>query len=236
MTLECGREAPALPSDSEQSVDGEYGENNKRGTAARPHSRVTLIDSPVANVASIERALRRVGAKLDVVADPTKIAAAKKIVLPGVGSFAAAMLWLNARGVAAALREAVTNGAELLGICVGFQVLFDEGEEMGRVPGLGFLRGRVRRFDTTLPIPQIGWNRVASNAALFRGAEDASFYFVHSYVADGVQKHVAIANATYGEPFTAAVKQGNVCGVQFHPEKSSTAGLQVLRNFVEGVG
>ena len=196
--------------------------------------KVTLIDSPVANVASIERALRRVGAELDVTADPKKIAATKKIVLPGVGSFAAAMLWLNVRGVAAALREAVTNGAELLGICVGFQVLFDEGEEMGRVPGLGFLRGRIRRFETDLPIPQIGWNRVTGSTPLFRGADDASFYFVHSYIADGVQKNVAIANATYGEAFPAAVKQGNVCGVQFHPEKSSTAGLQVLRNFLQG--
>lgn len=197
---------------------------------------VTLVDSPVANVANIERALRRVGAPLEVTAEPKKIAASKAIVLPGVGSFASAMLWLNARGVAAAIREAVTNGASLLGICVGFQVLFDEGDEMGRVPGLGLIRGRVRRFKTDLPVPQIGWNRVTADASpLFRGIEGSSFYFVHSYIADGLDKNVAIASAAYGEPFPAAVKSRNVCGVQFHPEKSSAAGLQVLRNFVEGV-
>lgn len=198
--------------------------------------KLTLIDSPVANVANIERALRRVGAELELTADAKAIARSKKIVLPGVGSFAAAMLWLNARGVAAALREAVTNGAELLGICVGFQLLFDEGEEMGRVPGLGFVRGRVRRFETHLPVPQIGWNRViAADTPLFRGAADASFYFVHSYIAANVDPRATIASATYGEPFPAAVRQGNVTGLQFHPEKSSAAGLRVLRNFVEGV-
>lgn len=198
--------------------------------------KVTLVDSPVANVASIERALRHVGSELDVTSDAKKIAAAKKIVLPGVGSFAAAMLWLNAKGVAAALRQAVQNGSELLGICVGFQVLFDEGEEMGRIPGLGLLRGKVRRFDTELPVPQVGWNRVRhSGSSLFDGTEEASFYFVHSYIAAGVEKGVTIAEADYGEPFPAAVQQGRVSGVQFHPEKSSVAGLRVLRNYVEGV-
>jgi len=194
---------------------------------------ITLIDSPVANMASITRALRHVGTELEVTRDPGAIAAARTIVLPGVGSFAAAMAWLTSTSIDRALRDAVAAGASLLGICVGHQLLFDGSQEMGTTPGLGLLRGEVRPFDGPLPVPQIGWNRVAfAPTPLFDGiASGTPFYFVHSYaVANAADE---IARADYGVPFTAAVRRGRVFGVQFHPEKSSEAGLRVLRNFVQ---
>jgi glutamine amidotransferase len=191
---------------------------------------VTLIDSPVANVANIARALRACGATLEVTRDPAVIAEARKLVLPGVGSFAAAMSWLTSQGIDAAIRQAVESGAALLGICVGHQVLFDVSHEMGITRGLGLIRGEVRQFDGALPVPQIGWNRVAARGPLFEGVEDDVFYFVNSYAAIAAEDE--IARADYGGPFTAAVQRERVFGVQFHPEKSSDAGLQVLRNFI----
>jgi len=214
----------------------------------------TLIDSPVANVANIARALRVAGAELHVTRDAAAIARAEKIVLPGVGSFIAAMEWLEATRAGAAILEAVTRGASLLGICVGHQLLFDLSHELGTTRGLGLVGGEVTQFAGTLPVPQIGWNRVhrtqrveerqsigteaagdgprtTLSSPLFAGVDEGTpFYFVNSYAASGVAAE--IARADYGGPFTAAVQSGRVFGVQFHPEKSSTAGLQVLRNFV----
>lgn len=191
----------------------------------------TLIDSPFANVANIARALRAAGASLDVTRDAEAIACARKIVLPGVGSFAAAMKWLQETGIDGAVREAVGNGAFLLGICVGHQLLFDVSHEHGTTQGLGLVPGEVRRFEGPLPVPQIGWNRVRANAMLFDGVADGTaFYFVNSYAAR-LAAH-EIASADYDGPFTAAVQRERVFGVQFHPEKSSSAGLRVLRNFV----
>jgi glutamine amidotransferase len=193
---------------------------------------VTLIDSPVANTANIARALRTVGAELRLTRDAAVIRRATKIVLPGVGSFRAAMTWVSANSIDSALRQAVSAGASLLGICVGHQLLFDSSDEMGTTAGLGLISGRVRRLASTLPVPQIGWNRVHFTAnPLFEGM--APFYFVNSYAATDCPS--AIATATYGSPFIAAVQRERVFGVQFHPEKSSTAGLQVLRNFVEKI-
>ena len=188
---------------------------------------VTLIDSPVANVANIARALRAAGADLRVTRDPEVIASARKLVLPGVGSFIAAMRWLEETAIDVAIKRAVQEGAALLGICVGHQLLFDVSYEMGTTSGLGLVRGKVRKFEGPLPVPQIGWNTVTSHAALL---PDASFYFVNSYAA--LDSPHAIARADYGGPFVAAVQNGRVFGVQFHPEKSSAAGLQVLRNYV----
>jgi glutamine amidotransferase len=193
---------------------------------------LTLIDSPVANVANIARALRAVDATLELTRDADAIARASKIVLPGVGSFVAAMRWLEENGIDNGIREAVARGASLLGICVGHQLLFDVSHEMGVTRGLGLISGEVKKFEGTLPVPQIGWNHVTTSASpLLEGIEtNTSFYFVNSYAASGVASEIACAD--YAGPFTAAVQHGRVFGVQFHPEKSSAAGLRVLRNFV----
>ncbi len=185
----------------------------------------------MANVANIARALRAAGAELHVTRDASAIANAHQLVLPGVGSFIAAMKWLEETRIDAAIREAVARGASLLGICVGHQLLFEVSHEMGSTRGLGLLRGEIVKFDGPLPVPQIGWNRVQSRGTLFDGVADGTpFYFVNSYAARGAESEVA--SADYNGPFTAAVQQGRVFGVQFHPEKSSAAGLRVLRNFV----
>jgi glutamine amidotransferase len=186
---------------------------------------VVLIDSPVANVANIARALRAVGADLHVSRDAEVIASARKLVLPGVGSFIAAMRWLEDNGIDGAIQCSVHDGAALLGICVGHQLLFDVSYEMGTTAGLSLVRGEVRKFEGPLPVPQIGWNKVTSKLL-----PEASYYFVNSYAA--FDSPHAIARADYGGSFVAAVQNGRVFGVQFHPEKSSRAGLQVLRDFV----
>lgn len=191
---------------------------------------ITLIDSPVANVANIARALRAAGGTVALTADAKLVAQANRLVLPGVGSFAAAMSWLRETHLDAALHDAVANGAHLLGICVGHQLLFETSDELGVTRGLGLVRGDVRKFEGLLPVPQIGWNRVRARGPLFEGVESEAFYFVNSYAARDAESE--IASAEYDGPFTAAVQQGRVFGVQFHPEKSSTAGLRVLRNFV----
>lgn len=140
------------------------------------------------------------------------------------------MRWLLEHRIDAAIRDAVDGGASLLGICVGHQLLFDVSHEMGTTPGLGLVRGEVQKYAGRLPVPQIGWNRVSARGPLFEGVEEGVFYFVNSYAASGAPSE--IARADYGGPFTAAVQNGRVFGVQFHPEKSSAAGLQVLRNYI----
>src|SRR3954462_3062265 len=192
--------------------------------------KTTLIDSPVANVANIARALRTAGAELEITSDPIAIAKAEKLVLPGVGSFIAAMHWLTEKGIDQAIHEAIERGASLLGVCVGHQLLFDVSHEMGTTPGLGLVTGKVHKFDGILPVPQIGWNRVAASGPLFDGVENGVFYFVNSYAVMNAPDE--IARADYGGTFTAAVQRDRIFGVQFHPEKSSAAGLRVLRNFI----
>lgn len=194
-------------------------------------SRTTLIDSPFANIANIARALKAAGADLRVTNEPSEIEAAERIVLPGVGSFAAAMEWLESTRIASAIRSAVAREAFLLGICVGHQLLFESSDEMGTTRGLGLVRGRVRKLRGALPVPQIGWNRTTGRGPLFDSIdEETPFYFVHSYAA--VNADDEVASADYDCRFTAAIQRRRVFGVQFHPEKSSTAGLRVLRNFL----
>lgn len=192
-----------------------------------------LIDSPFANLANIERALRRAGAQLEVSCDPSRIARARSIVLPGVGSFPASARWLGETGIFSAVLAAARQGSWLLGVCVGHQLLFRDSDEMGSSPGLGLIGESVCRFSTSLPVPLIGWNRVElSDVPLFDGLpRSCSFYFVNSYRAP--ESDVTIAVANYGEPFSAAVQDGRVVGLQFHPEKSSGAGLRILQNYLE---
>lgn len=196
---------------------------------------VTLIASPFANLGNIHRALRSAGGEVVVTVDPELIGESDCVVLPGVGSFAPAARWLRESGVASSLRAARDRGAHILGICAGHQLLFESSEEGGGEDGLGFIGGTVRRLETSLPVPQIGWNRVESQPdPLFAGIEPGtSFYFVHSYHAVDLPAASRIATANYGGPYVAAARYGRVTGVQFHPERSSAAGFNVLRNFIE---
>jgi len=193
-------------------------------------NRITLIDSPLANIANIARALRAVGAEVSVTAEAVAIANAHRLVLPGVGTFVAAMQWLEKTRIDEAIRTAVARGVYLLGICVGHQVLFELSSEMGHTRGLALVPGQVHRLEGPLPLPQIGWNRVQGSGLLFANIPDATpFYFVNSFAARGAEAETG--RADYNGPFTAAVQRERIFGVQFHPEKSSSAGLRVLENF-----
>jgi len=197
--------------------------------------RVTLVDYGVGNTASVTRALRRLGAEVELTADPSRVAASDRIVLPGVGAFAPARERLAASGIEAALRTAVEGGARLLGLCLGFQLLFDESEEYGTTPGLGFVRGRVAPFGTGVRSPHVGWNSLAVSRpdGLFTGVPSGTYvYFVHSFRPEGGDPEDVAASTDYGGPFAAAIQHGNVWGCQFHPEKSSDAGRTLLANFL----
>lgn len=199
---------------------------------------VTLLDYGVGNVASVRRAFERLGAEVRLTADPAEVARARRVVLPGVGAFAPARERLRATGIDEALRGAVANGARLLGLCLGFQLLFAASEEFGETEGLGFFAGRVAPFPRGVRMPHVGWNQLTAfrtDAALLSGVRDGSFvYFVHSFRAEGAAPEDVAARCDYGGGFPAVVVRGNVWGCQFHPEKSSAVGRTILTNFLEG--
>jgi glutamine amidotransferase len=195
---------------------------------------VVIIDYGVGNLRSVEKAFQAGGAEAVVSGDERVLRAAGRLVLPGVGAFRACMTALAERGFDQLVRERVAEGTPLLGVCVGMQMLFEESEEFGPSPGLGLLRGRVRRFPATLRVPQVGWNQVSWRRAhpLAEAIEDGSFfYFVHSFYCDAADAADALGVTEYGASYPSVVARGNVCGVQFHPEKSQAAGLRLLRNF-----
>jgi glutamine amidotransferase len=202
---------------------------------------IALIDYGAGNVRSVHKALESVGAEVRVAREPRALRNADQIVLPGVGAFGDCMAGLRRLGLVGALHMAVEAGKPLLGICVGMQVLFEEGEEMGRHAGLGLLPGRVVRFRREklvlgLKIPHTGWNQikpVASSPPLGGLPPDAWVYFNHAYYVQAAPEHT-LAITDYGGPFPSVVGQGAVVGVQFHPEKSQRMGLRILGNFVEG--
>lgn len=197
---------------------------------------VTVLDYGVGNVASVRRAFERLGAVVDLTPDPARVAGARRIVLPGVGAFAPARERLAASGLDAALHAAVASGARLLGLCLGFQLLFEASTEFGETRGLGLLPGRVAAFPRGVRSPHVGWNQLVSlrsGAALFSEVPEGSFvYFVHSFRAEGVAPEDVAARCDYGGGFPAAIARGNVWGCQFHPEKSSTVGRTILTNFL----
>ena len=195
---------------------------------------VTIMDYGVGNLRSVEKAFEAAGANAVVSDDERVLLEAEALVLPGVGAYAACMNALSARGFDALVRKRVAEGAPLLGVCVGMQMLFDESEEFGKTLGLGLLRGRVRRFNDDLLVPQVGWNQVRQPRAhpLLDGIEDLSFfYFVHSYYCEPDDPEIVIGETDYGSAYASVVAQGQICGVQFHPEKSQAAGLRLLGNF-----
>jgi glutamine amidotransferase len=199
---------------------------------------VILIDAGTGNLRSVQKALESVGAGVLRTEDPDEVKKGKRVILPGVGAFGDFMLGLGRRGLAEAVAEVVERGVPLLGICVGMQALFEVGEEMGDHEGLGLLSGTVVRFGESLPVkvPHTGWNQleVRKEASLFKGIDSGTYvYFNHSYYCQAETPSDVIAETEYGIRYACAVRRENIYGVQFHPEKSQTVGLQVLRNFLE---
>ena len=200
---------------------------------------VAIVDYGVGNLFSLRSSLAAVGAEAVVTGDPAALRAADRILLPGVGAFGDAAEKLRRTGLADAVTAEARAGKPLLGICLGMQLLFEKGYEFGEHDGLGLVPGAVRPIADVIPaglkIPQIGWNalRFRRPSPLFRHIREGEYvYFVHSYYAAECAAYV-IADTDYGAPLTAAVQNGNVFGCQFHPEKSGTVGLAILRAFCE---
>jgi glutamine amidotransferase len=196
--------------------------------------RVVLWDYGSGNLRSGERALARVGAQVSVGNDPADARRADGMVVPGVGAFAACVDGIERTRGGEVIRDRMTRQAPVLGICVGMQIFFDSGDEHGHTtPGLGLLRGAVRRLTADV-VPHMGWNDVSPppESVLFAGLAGHRFYFVHSYAAPSVGGPASVAWTEHGERFVAAVEQGALAATQFHPEKSGEAGLSLLANWV----
>jgi glutamine amidotransferase len=193
---------------------------------------IAVIDYKAGNLTSVMKALVVLGATAQVTEDPAVVRAAERVVLPGVGHFAATAR-LRETGIEDAVREIVDRGIPFLGICVGLQWLFEGSTESDAVPGLGAMQGFCTRFPETYKVPHVGWNTLeaAPQSRLLTGLPPQTFvYYTHSYRAPLVEETVGVTD--YAGPFSGAVERGNLFGVQFHPEKSGDAGLQVLRNFL----
>jgi len=197
---------------------------------------IGVVDYGVGNLGSILNMYRRLGLAAATVSEPAALAAAERLLLPGIGAFDACVTRLRESGLEQPLRDAVARGVPLLGICVGMQML-TAGSEEGSLPGLNLVPARTVRFQpgtTDLKVPHMGWNDVRWNASdpLVEGLEQgARFYFVHSYYVACDDPAHQLGTAHYGHDFAAAIRRGHVYGVQFHPEKSHRFGLRLLGNF-----
>jgi imidazole glycerol-phosphate synthase subunit HisH len=197
-----------------------------------------LIDVGTGNLRSVQKALEAVGANVLCTCDPRKVMEGRRVVLPGVGAFGDFMSGLRSRGLEDVIKSIVASGVPMLGICVGMQALFDAGEEMAEHKGLGLLPGRVVRFAESLgvKVPHTGWNQVEvrKEALLFKGIISGAYvYFNHSYYCRAEDPSDVTSTVDYGLQYACSVQRGNLFGVQFHPEKSQSVGLQILRNFLE---
>jgi glutamine amidotransferase len=193
---------------------------------------IAVIDYRAGNLTSVMKALNALGATAQITEDPAVVRAAERVVLPGVGHFAATAR-LRETGIEDAAREAIASGVPFLGICVGLQWLFEGSTEANGMPGLGAIRGCCTRFPETHKVPHVGWNTLepAPQSRLLAALPAQPFvYYTHSYRAPLVEETVGVTD--YAGRFSAAVERGNLFGVQFHPEKSAEVGLQVLRNFL----
>ncbi len=203
---------------------------------------IAIVDYGMGNLRSVQKAFQKVGHEAAVTSEPRAILDAHRVVLPGVGAFPDCMRNLDRLGLADTIRKAIASGRPFLGICLGLQLLFEEGEEFGVHPGLGVLPGRVVRFPAEAPagtediykIPHMGWNRVR----ILRPAphladvpDGAYFYFVHSYYVAPADSSVAATTTDYGMDFVSSVWKDNVFATQFHPEKSQEMGLRILKRF-----
>ena len=201
---------------------------------------IVIVDYGMGNLRSVQKAFEHGGARAQISPRPDAVRKAAKIVLPGVGAFAAAMRELEKRKLTEALKEKIASGTPTLGLCLGLQLLFDESEEAGRgteAKGLGLIRGRVRRFKGNMKIPHMGWNTVEikkRNCPLLRGIESGDyFYFVHSYYAVPEDASWGLTKTRYGTDFCSSVWKENIFATQFHPEKSQVQGLRLIKNFIK---
>jgi imidazole glycerol-phosphate synthase subunit HisH len=196
--------------------------------------RVAILNYGMGNLTSATRAFEHVQAQVDLTSDHARVREADAVVLPGVGAFPAAMQAVRRLGLDELVRERHEAGVPILGICLGMQLLFESSSELGGAEGIGLLRGSVEPLDAEgLKVPQIGWNEVSWREDSVLGPRERSpMYHVHSFAVKPSDADVIAGTATYGNEFVSAVEQDNLFGVQFHPEKSSRDGLQLLRNFV----
>ena len=197
---------------------------------------IAVVDYDAGNTLSVTRALEKVGASVDLTPDPERVTAADAVVLPGVGAFGDCMKKLRERGMDDACRETYESGKPFLGVCVALQVFFEGSEESPGAKGLGFFPGKVVRFRTDkLKVPHMGWNQILLKRGhpVFDGLDGEAFYFVHSYYPKPEEPTDVIGVSDYGVEFCAAAGRENLAAVQFHPEKSSRAGLRLYENFLE---
>ncbi len=200
---------------------------------------IVIIDYEMGNLRSVQKAIEKVGGRATISSDPKVIAKASKLILPGVGAFGKAMQNLQKMNLIDVIKSKVKEKTPLLGICLGYQILFEKGFEKGEHQGLGLISGQIELLKTMkdLKVPHMGWNQIKvqnKNSKLFKNisAQDY-FYFVHSYYSANVSKELNAATVNYGSEFVCAIEKDNLFGVQFHPEKSSEAGLKIIKNFIE---
>jgi glutamine amidotransferase len=197
--------------------------------------KISIIDYGAGNLPSVERALRSLGAETECVTSPMQMATARALVLPGVGHFSAFVTGLRERNLTATLRDAISRGIPILGICLGLQAMFAASAEAPGEQGLDLIHENVQALPTNVKSPHIGWNqlrRLRESVLLREIPEDAYVYFAHSYAAAASEPHTAAA-CDHGFPFAAVLEKDNLMAVQFHPEKSGEVGSRVLRNFLE---
>ena len=216
---------------------------------------IALIDYGISNLRSVQKAFEHLGTEVTLVDTPDRLAQADRLILPGVGAFPAGMKGLQERGLIEPIKQAAREGKPLIGICLGMQLLFESSDEMGETKGLELLPGCVTKIrdargelpettsptetlhgpHSTLKIPHMGWNQLdlVSDHPLVRDLTSGSYaYFVHSYAVYPDQQQMVLATTDYGGSFASIVGRGNICGLQFHPEKSQAVGLKLLRNFL----
>ena len=199
---------------------------------------IAIIDYDAGNIKSVEKAMHLLGQEVKITRDRDEILKADKVILPGVGAFGDAMGKLHQYHLVDVIKEVVAKGTPFIGICLGLQLLFESSDETPGVEGLGILKGKILRIPDAegLKIPHMGWNslKFPKEGRLFKGLpEDSYVYFVHSYYLEAEDASIVTATTEYSTLIHASVEQGNVFACQFHPEKSSDVGIQILRNFVE---
>ncbi|MEO5721482.1 MAG: imidazole glycerol phosphate synthase subunit HisH [Chthoniobacterales bacterium] len=192
---------------------------------------IAIVDYGAGNLQSVQNAFEKVGARFELARDAETLARAEKIVLPGVGHFGAMMRALEALALRDLLRERIESGVPFLGVCLGFQALYEKSAEAPECAGLGIFSGQVERFSDAARVPHMGWNRLMRVGASELCAQEEYVYFAHSFFVPVGEETVMACE--YSRPFSAVAERGNCFGVQFHPEKSGAAGLAMLRRFAE---